>query len=130
MSPKQYSVDRLLPTYEKMFGEKPKTRALSPLEQNDHPELDDSELLDEEGIQQYQSLIGALQWTISLGRYDIGCSVMTMSAFHAAPRIGHLERLKRIVGYLAKMQDFKIRFRTHLPDFSDLNDDIQDWHSI
>ena len=28
------------------------------------------------------------------------------------------------------MQDFKLRFRTHLPDFSDLNDDIQDWHSI
>ena len=55
---------------------------------------------------------------------------MTMSAFCVAPRIGHLERLKRIVGYLAKMQDFKLRFRTHLPDFSDLNDDIQDWHSI
>lgn len=130
MSPKQYIVDCLIPTYEKMFGKKPKIRALSPLEQNDHPELNDSELLDRAGIQQYQTLIGALQWTISLGRYNIGCSVMTMSAFHVAPRVEHLERLKRIVGYLAKIQILKLRFRTHLPDFSDLNDDIQDWHSI
>ena len=101
-----------------------------PLDQNDHPELDDSEFLDEEGIQQYQSLIGMLQWTISLGRYDIACAVMTMSSFRAAPRVGHLERLKRICGYLVKMQEFKIRFRTHLPNFSDLSPDVQDWHSV
>ena len=108
MSPKKYIKERLIPTYEKMFGEKPKTRAMSPLEQNDHPKLDDSEFLDEEGIQQYQSLIGMLQWTISLGRYDIACAVMTMSSFCAAPRREHLERLKRICGYLVKMQEFKI----------------------
>ena len=108
MSPKKYIKERLIPTYEKMFGEKPKTRAMLPLEQNDHPELDDSEFLDEEEIQQYQSLIGMLQWTISLGRYDIACAVMTMSSFRAAPRKGHLERLKRICGYLVKMQEFKI----------------------
>ena len=113
MSPKKYIKEHLIPTYEKIFGGKPKTRAMSPLEQNDHPELDDSEFLNEEGIQQYQSLIGMLQWTIALGRYDIACAVMTMSSFRAAPRSGHLERLKRICGYLVKMQEFKIHFRTH-----------------
>ena len=130
MSPKKYICDRLIPSYQKMFGEKPKTKAWSPLEQNDHPELDDSELLDDTGIQQYQSLIGALQWIISLGRYDIQCAVMSMSSFRVAPRKGHLERLKRICGYISKFQDFKIRFRTHLPDFSDLSPDIQSWESI
>ena len=53
----------------------------SPLEKGDHPELDTSELLDPTGVQQYQSLIGSLQWAISLGRFDIATAVMTMSGF-------------------------------------------------
>ena len=44
----------------------------------DHPELDTSELLDGNGITQYQSLLGQLQWTDSLGRSDISTSVMSM----------------------------------------------------
>ena len=40
-----------------------------------------SELLGEDGMKIYQSLIGALQWTISLGRIDISTAVMTMSGF-------------------------------------------------
>jgi hypothetical protein len=70
------------------------TQYLSPLMANDHPEMDMSELLDEDGIHQYQSLIGGLQWTISLGRFDMATAIMTMSGFHVAPRAGHLERLK------------------------------------
>ena len=130
MSPKKYITERLSKGYHSMFGEKPSTRAVSPLEHGDHPELDDSDLLDNDGIEQYQSLIGSLQWTISLGRFDTACAVMTMSAFRTAPRIGHLDRLKRICGYLVKMQDFKIRFRTHQPDYSDLKSIPQDWHSV
>ena len=41
-----------------------------PLEKGDHPELDDTELLDKSGIEQYQSLLGSLQWAISLGCFD------------------------------------------------------------
>ena len=41
-------------------------KAVSPLVKNDHPELDDSELLDLDGIKVYQSLIGALQWVIQI----------------------------------------------------------------
>jgi hypothetical protein len=51
--------------YERMFGHKPKEYSF-PLEKKTHPELDDSELLDEEGITMYQSMIGAAQWAISL----------------------------------------------------------------
>ena len=46
--------------YQNMFREKPKTRYSSPLEKGDHSELDNSELLDETGIQKYQSLVGSL----------------------------------------------------------------------
>ena len=47
-------------------------------------------------------MIGQQQWAITLGRYDILAHVMSMSRFKLAPRIGHLERLKRLYGYLAK----------------------------
>ena len=60
MVPQNY-IDRLAATYEKMFGEKPNAKMYSPLEKGDHPELDDSKLLDTEEIQHYQSLIGSLQ---------------------------------------------------------------------
>lgn len=99
----------------------------SPLETNDHPEIDTSDFLDEEGIQQYQSLIGSLQWAVSLGRFDVATAVMTLSSFRARPRKGHLDRAKRVVAYLYRFKFAKIRFRTHEPDFSDLVVPSYDW---
>ena len=78
MSPKKYIVERMATSYLSMFGEKPKTKCKSLLEKNDHPETDISDLLDAKGIQQYQSLIGSLQWTVILGCYNIQCTVITM----------------------------------------------------
>ena len=42
--------------------------------------------------------------------------------FRAQPRKGHLDRDKRIVGYLLFLPDGAIRFRTGEHDFSSLND--------
>jgi Reverse transcriptase (RNA-dependent DNA polymerase) len=92
--PKRY-IEKMLENYERMFGEQPRVYS-SPLEKNDHPELDDSNLLEAQDITKYQSMIGALQWCISLGRFDFMTPVMTLGRFRVAPRIGHLERLKRI----------------------------------
>jgi hypothetical protein len=72
-------------------------------------------------------MIGALQWAISLGRFDILTPVMTMSSFRAAPREGHLQRLKHIYGYLRKRKDGAIRIRTGIPDLSHLPDVQYDW---
>ena len=124
--PRKY-IDRMAMQYESMFGTKPKALYSSPLMANDHPEMDMSELLDDDGIHQYQSLIGVLQWTISLGRFDVATAVMTMSGFRTAPRVGHLERLKRICGYLCKMKHGYIRIRTDPPDYSDLHEAHYDW---
>jgi len=126
MTPRQY-IERTVAQYERMFGSKPRTHVTSPLEKNDHPEVDDTELLDAEGVQQYQSLIGSLQWAVSLGRLDITTAVMTMSSFRSLPRKGHLERAKRIVSYLYRFKYSKIRFRTHEPDFSDIVIPDYDW---
>ena len=80
MAPRKY-IDKMIDGYFNMFGEKPRTRYSSPLEKGDHPELDTSELLDESGIQKYQSLVGSLQWAVSIGRLDITTAVMTLSGF-------------------------------------------------
>jgi hypothetical protein len=75
----------------------------------------------------YQSMIGALQWMVTIGWFDIITAVVTMSSFRAAPRKGHLDRLKRIYGYLAKMRHAGILIRTEEPDYSDLPDLEHDW---
>ena len=69
--------------------------AKSPLEKNDHPELDNSELCSEEQNTKYMSMIGQLQWAVTIGRYDILAHVMSMSRFRLALNIGLLERMKR-----------------------------------
>jgi hypothetical protein len=125
-APKKY-IDKVIGSYERMFGSKPKTNVSSPLEKGDHPEIDTSDFLDAAGIQQYQSLIGQLQWAISLGRFDTTTAIMTLSSFRAAPRVGHLERAKRVCGYLSKMRHAIIRIRVDEPDYTSIPDPEYDW---
>ena len=112
-----------------MFGCTPKTRAQSPIEESDHPELDTSDFLDKEATIKYQSMIGSLQWLVTIGRFDIQTAVMTLSSFRAQPRQGHLERVKRIYGYVSKFKGFKVRFRTEAPDLpvTACNNKTHDW---
>jgi hypothetical protein len=52
---------------------------------------------------------------------------MTMSRFRLAPRIGHVERVKKIYGYLSKTKHYAIRYRTKSPDYSNLPNYEYDW---
>ena len=54
-------IDRMVTSYQRMFGNKPSTKFSAPLEKGDHPEINDTELLDEDGIAQYQLLMGVMQ---------------------------------------------------------------------
>ena len=110
-----------------MFGSKPSQKWSSPLEHNDHPELDTSEFLDVDMKVKYQSVIGSLQWEISIGRMDISVAVMTLSSFRELPRRGHLERAKRVVDNLSKMEEGGIRYCTELPDYSTLQRPEYKW---
>ena len=123
--PRRY-VNKILESYERMFKEKPR-KSRPPLEGGDHPELHTPELCDEHQTNQFQTLVGQLQWLISPGHFDIAVHVMSLSRFRAQPRKGHLDRAKRIVGYLLFLPDGAIRFRTGEPDFSSLNDQEYDW---
>jgi hypothetical protein len=56
---------------------------------------------------------------------------MTMSRFRVAPRKGHLERLKRIYGYLKKFSSAAVRVRTSQPVLDDLPNQDFDWcHTV
>ena len=123
--PRKY-VEKILESYEKTFGEKPK-KSKTPLVGGDHPESDTSDFCNQDQIKQYQTIVGQLIWLSGLGRFDIAVHVMTMSRFRQQPRIGHLERLKKIVGYLANLPHGALRFRLHEPDYSNLPHKEYDW---
>ena len=57
------------------------------MSQGIHPEVDDSELLNEGSHQVYQQLMGSLQWLCMIGRADIQYAVCSLSRFLAAPRV-------------------------------------------
>jgi hypothetical protein len=125
-APKQY-IEKMVESYVRFFGEKPSRRVTSPLEKGDHPELDTSEFLGVDETRIYQSMIGSAQWVISIGRFDIAVHIMTLSSFRAQPRRGHLDRIKRVYAYLAKMKHAVIRYRTDMPDVSDFVFPELDW---
>ena len=77
------------------------------------PELDTSPECSEEEMENYQSILGACQWMVSLGRYDINHAVMSMSRFRAMP---HLEAIVHLDGYIRRFPNAAIRFRTGIPD--------------
>ena len=73
------------------------------------------------------SMVGQQQWAITLGRYDILAQVMSMSRFRIAPKIGHLERMKRLYGHLVKTKYYAIRYRIKEPDYSHLPKQEYEW---
>ena len=124
--PKKY-IDKLADTYKRLFNEDPPKGYKTPLDKNDHPELDTSEILEGDMVAKYLTMVGQLQWLVTLGRFDIHAQVATMSRFRAAPRQGHMDRLKRIYSYAIRTKDYAIRFRTEKPDYSFLPDQDFDW---
>ncbi len=72
-------VAKILENYQRMFEELPKhSKCL--IKPEDHPEIDESSLMDADGVKRYQSLMGMLQWVVDLERINIYCAVMIMGA--------------------------------------------------
>ena len=113
-----------------MFPGESLPQVKSPLDKNDHPELDNSELASDDLITKFMCMVGQLQWAVTLGKYDILAHVMSMSRFRLAPKVGHIERIKRIYGYLSRTKHYALRFRTDEPNFMHLPDLEYDWTRI
>jgi hypothetical protein len=72
----------------------------SPAPADFHPELDQTDLLDEDNIWRHQSYIGILRWTAKLGRIELTHSAATMAKFNATRREGHLRALLWMFAYI------------------------------
>ena len=100
---------------------------MTPLNKNHHPELDTSEILEGDMAAKYLTMVGQLQWLVTLGTFDIPAQVATMSRFRAVPRQGHMDRLKRMYSYASRTKNYAIRFRTEQPYYSFPPDQDFDW---
>ena len=80
MGPHKY-IEKMIDGYQNISGDKLRTQYSSPLEKSEHPEVDSLELLLETRIQDYQSLIGSLQWALYIGRFYIATAIMDLSRF-------------------------------------------------
>lgn len=101
------------------------------------PELDVSDELDDDDTNRYQQLIGVLQWSIELGRLEFYLEVSLLSQYLALPRVGHLDALYHIFGYIAHHARSRIIFDSKRPripnpttfpdvDWLDINGDIKE----
>ena len=82
--PRKY-IDKLAETYKRLFNEEAPKGHKTPLDKNDHPELDISEILEGDMAAQYLTMVGQLQWLVTLGRFDIHAHVATMSNSELLP---------------------------------------------
>ena len=128
--PKKY-IEKLKATYIRHFNNEPSKGLKTLLEKNDHPELDTSDILEGQQVNHYLTMVGQLQWLITLGRFEIQAQVISMPRFRAQPRQGHLERLQRIYAYVIRTKDYATRFRITEPDYSYLPEQNFDWaHTV
>ncbi|KAG7357291.1 reverse transcriptase RNA-dependent DNA polymerase [Nitzschia inconspicua] len=78
--------------YVRFFGSKSRTNAYVPLERGDHPETNLRSFLNKI----YQSLIGSLQWIITIGWFNTFPTLITMSLIQDTPRYRHFEKITSI----------------------------------
>jgi hypothetical protein len=90
--PRKY-IKKMMDQFKNVYDGKPKEYT-SPLEKSDHPEMNTSEELDVNGIKRYQTMIGCLQWAVSIGWFDIQTATMTMCRFRVASAKRTLGKIK------------------------------------
>ncbi len=94
----------------KQRGEHLKTRTACVFPSDWKPELDVTDLLEDEDASYFQQQIGVLRWMVELGRVDILTEISMLAAYSAAPRQGHLAAILHIYAYLKKHKKSKLVF--------------------
>ena len=87
----QTYIENVIPKFEELFGGEIR-KYKTPMEEKYHPELDDSPLCDEERSSMFRSVLGSLNWIITLGRFDVNYATMSLARFNMAPREGHFKK--------------------------------------
>ena len=83
-----------------------------------------------EGVQFYQEMIEILRWAVEIGRVDILLEVSLLSPHLALPRIGHLQAVYHIFGYLKQVPKRKLYFHPMSPLISEDRFHKFDWEDF
>ena len=130
MSAEEY-LKKAIPEIERKFGNLislfGKSQLDTPAPTDFHPEIDQTDFLDEDNVWLYQSYIGILRWATELGRVELTHTAATMAKFSTAPRQGHLKGLLRAFAYCKKHITSMIVFDPMPRDFSNITWDGVDW---
>ena len=86
------------------------TNCKNPMVTKYAPEMYVTAELKANGIQYFQELIGVLRWACEIGRVDILLETSLFSTHLAPPRIGNLEQVFHIFGYLKDSSKLKLGF--------------------
>ena len=119
-------IENMIPKFEELFGTNFKSLK-TPMAADYHPETDDSPLLSDDDAAKYRSIIGSLNWLVTLGRFDVHYATNTLSRYGMAPREGHLVAAQKVLCYLKTFPKGKILFDTSYPVHHDVNHDDLDW---
>ena len=84
-----------------------------------HPSEDVSKEMNVQGVPTYQELIGILSWAVEIRKVDILLEVLLLSSHLALPRVGHLQAVYRIFGYLKQVPKSKLYFDSTKPSISE-----------
>ena len=84
-----------------------------------HPNEDVTKEMNAEGLQVYQELIGILRWSVDIGGVYILLEVSLLSPQLALPRVGHLQVVYIVFGYLKQVPKHKLYFDPRKPIISE-----------
>ena len=93
----------------------PLWRFNTPIPTRYHPGKDVSKNMNAQGLQTYQELIGILIWAVKIGRVDILLELSLLSFHLVLPRVGHVQAVYRIFGYLRQAPKRKLNFDPTMP---------------
>ena len=106
------------------------TKCTTPFVTGYHPSDDTGKELDAAGTQYFQELIGILRWAIELGRIDMLLEVALLSTHLALPRVGHLQQVYHIFGYLKNSPRRRLFFDPDHPKISESRFQKFDWEDF
>lgn len=99
----------------------------TPMTANYRPELDYSPFLPDATATYYMELIGILRWAVELGRIDIMVDVSLLSSYTMQPRMGHLDQVFHIFGYLKRNKRATIMFDEQRVNWDETSFEQHDW---
>jgi len=111
-------------------GRRLPSKCKTPMMSNYAAEMDVTAEMKSDGIQYYQELIGVLRWACEIGRVDILLETSLLSSYLAAPRIGHLEAVFHIFGYLKHVPRRKLGFDPSHPYVDETRFHKFDWEDF